>query len=193
LSEPGGWQDQCFSAYGGMRLFKFENHDFSVHQNFVDDSFISELNERMILVSTGNPRDSAAHAAVTKKRLSDKSGFEYAEDLAQLALETRNRITSAKNSHQAITNLAEGINIGWNYKTQLNGNASEEVQNLISQGKKSGALAAKLCGAGGTGFVFFLLGDTSRKKFAESFPNSRVQNIEIFRKSDSGTDVGLRI
>jgi D-glycero-alpha-D-manno-heptose-7-phosphate kinase len=145
----------------------------------------------MVLVSTGTSRDSATHAAITKRNLSSKSGKEYAVDMAQLAKEIGDKINELKDLDKAITELAEGINEGWKYKTQLSGTPSEEVQNLISQGMNHGALGAKLCGAGGSGFVFFLLGDCSRDEFTKNFPENKIQSIEIFSKSKSVADKGI--
>ena len=193
LMEPGGWQDQCFSAFTGMNLFKFENNSFNIVHEFTDETFIAELNQRMILVSTGASRDSGVHAEITQKNLSTREGAEYAEKMARLAFDTGNLMKESTSVHQSIIRLAEGINCGWDLKMKLSGTVKKEVQDLIALGMNSGALAAKLCGAGGSGFIFFLLGDTTREKFIEVFPDNRVQSINIFRKDSSVYDSGIVI
>jgi galactokinase/mevalonate kinase-like predicted kinase len=64
---------------------------------------------------------------------------------------------------------------------------SEEVSRTIETGLNAGAISAKLCGAGGSGFVLFILGNTSKDLFAKSFENSKIQEISLHR---SGSEIG---
>jgi galactokinase/mevalonate kinase-like predicted kinase len=78
------------------------------------------------------------------------------------------------------------VNQAWEYKSRISDVSSEEVKSTINWGLKNGAIAAKLCGAGGSGFVLFIIDESARANFKNHFTLNRIQEIHIVSK---GTEV----
>jgi D-glycero-alpha-D-manno-heptose-7-phosphate kinase len=187
LREPGGWQDQCHSAFGGLNLFSFENNSFRKEFEVTDAEFIQLLSEKMILVSAGDARDSGTHAGITSINLPSAEGRKLASTMASIAKQTAELMTSKLSAKEKLEILAEAMNESWGLKQQLGSIHSEEVSRTIEIGLNAGAISAKLCGAGGSGFVLFILGDTSKASFAANFSNNKIQEICLH---GTGSEVG---
>lgn len=187
LGEPGGWQDQCHSAFGGLNLISFKNDSFNKEFEITDTEFTNLLSEKLILVATGDARDSGTHASITSTNLPTSEGKKLASKMASIAKNTAELMASELPAKKKLEILAEAMNSNWKLKQLLGSIHSDEVSDTIQIGLKAGALSAKLCGAGGSGFVMFILGDTSKESFARYFPNSKVQEIGLH---GSGSEIG---
>ena len=81
------------------------------------------------------------------------------------------------------------MNYGWEKKVELSGGTiSPQVMEVVDAGKAKGALAGRLCGAGGSGFVLFLTDPDMRDSLVESFHAQRAFPIE---PSESGSELLL--
>ncbi|CAB4567455.1 MAG: hypothetical protein F2559_01605 [Actinobacteria bacterium] len=187
LKEPGGWQDQCHSAIGGLNLFKFENSSFTREFEITDFDFTELLSSKLILVAAGEARDSGDHAVVTSKYLPSIEGKKLASEMALIAKQTADLMLSKLPARDKIEILAEAMNRSWNLKQQLGSHHSNEVSQTIQTGLNAGAISAKLCGAGGSGFVLFILGDISKEAFIAKFPDNRIQEISLYK---NGSEIG---
>ncbi len=187
LQEPGGWQDQCHSAFGGLNLFSFKNNSFQRELTITDANFKNYLSEKLILVAAGEARDSGTHANVTLKKLPSVEGRQLARELAMVAKNTAELLKSEVTSREKLHILADAMNVSWKLKQQLGSIHSVEIGEIIQTGFDAGAISAKLCGAGGSGFVLFILGETSKELFASNFSNSKIQEIKLH---DHGSEVG---
>ena len=57
MQDYGGWQDQVFSAYGGIADIKFENNKFYVSSIRPNKNSISKLNQNLILIAEARDVD----------------------------------------------------------------------------------------------------------------------------------------
>lgn len=187
LGEPGGWQDQCHSSFGGLNLISFSKNSFNKEFEITDTQFTKLLSEKLILVAAGEARDSGTHAGITSSKLPSGEGKKLAGKMAFLAKQTAELIASELSPTKKIQVLADSMNKSWELKKLLGSTHSDEVSRTIQTGLNAGAISAKLCGAGGSGFVLFILGDTSKESFARNFPNSKVQEISLY---ESGSEIG---
>ena len=187
LREAGGWQDQIHSAIGGFNLIKFSGQKFQVEHKFLDASLNSALSDRMVLVSAGEPRDSTYHASQVADTLKTSSGDNIAKEMACLAKNAGSEIANSRDPEESIQSLAMAMRKGWDLKQRLGGNVSEGVSEIVSTGLRNGALAAKLCGAGGSGFILFITERPNDEGFLNLFPKSRVQKLRIHNK---GSETG---
>ncbi len=187
LGEPGGWQDQCHSAFGGLNLISFEKGSFKREFEIVDSEFTELLSGKLVLVAAGDTRDSGTHAHITKSNLPSIEGKETAGKMASIARKTAELIAGELPANQKIEILARAMNESWQLKQMLGSIHSDEVSRTIQTGFNAGAISAKLCGAGGSGFVLFILGNTSKESFAKSFSDSKIQEISLHK---SGSEVG---
>lgn len=187
LEEPGGWQDQCHSAFGGLNLFSFKNESFNKEMEITDTNFTKLLSEKLILVAAGEARDSGTHAGITTNNLPSIEGKALAREMAIIAKQTASSLATPLESNEKLKILGNAMNRSWTLKQQLGSIHSEEVSKIIQLGLNNGAISAKLCGAGGSGFVLFILGETSKESFSSNFPNNRVQQISLH---GGGSEVG---
>ena len=168
-------------------MISFKNDSFKKEFEVADADFIELLSKKLILVSAGEARDSGAHAGITSTNLPSVEGKEIAREMASIARQTAELIASKLPANQKIEVLAKAMNESWELKQVLGSIHSEEVTRTIEAGLNAGAISAKLCGAGGSGFVLFILGDTSRELFARNFPGSKIQKISLH---GSGSEIG---
>jgi D-glycero-alpha-D-manno-heptose-7-phosphate kinase len=182
LNEPGGWQDQIYTSMGGLRLVEYQFDDWRASPIVANQSFQALLNDSMMLVNVGGARHSAISANVTQEAALSKGKKRYFEELARLAKSTSDLLSSNQSDLNKLNALSEAINIAWEYKSKISDVSSLEIQETINWGKQHGAMAAKLCGAGGSGFILFLLDSSLRGNFENHFSKKRVQNIGIAQK-----------
>ncbi len=186
LSESGGWQDQCHAAFGGFNLFRFHKREI-VQVAPVDNlAFIEYLNKRMVLISAGESRDSHSYALSTNRVLTSGDGRKMARKLASLAKDTYETIMSSSTVEKSYFEFCHAVRESWILKSQFS-QPTPHVTSLIDIGLASGALAAKLCGAGGSGFVLFLLKNEINEGFLDKFPITRIQRIKV---SPEGSALG---
>ena len=179
LGEPGGWQDQCHSAFGGFNLISFNDDAFKREFEVTDNDFIELLSQKLVLVAAGEPRESGLNAIITSTKLPSNQGREIAREMAWIAKQTAHTLLTQISPQKKITELANAMNQSWELKQQLGSVPSAHVLKTIEVGRNSGAIAAKLCGAGGSGFVLFVLGSVSKTNFMANFQNNRIQEVSI--------------
>lgn len=174
LSEAGGWQDQFQSAIGGFRLYNFSTRGVSVEPALADHT-ADALAGWLLLVGTGKTRDSHEHQLQLSSRLQHQareSQFQIRDSLdsmVRLARDTYEHLTGVGSAIQAISVLAEAVSEGWELKrkTGVEDGGADEV---LSRAKKAGALAGKMCGAGGGGYLFLIAPPSCHAEIAAALP-----------------------
>jgi len=152
LSEPGGIQDQYHCAIGGLRFYNFKKLETEFSEDFSASSFGRLLNERLYLIWSGNERSQEyPHPTVNRQGLNS-----FKTELRQIAVDFISKFNS-KSAEPSYALLIECLNASWNLKREIireDGldSAVKMVQTLLHMG----ADAAKVCGAGGGGFVLAL-------------------------------------
>lgn len=185
LGEAGGLQDQYQAAVGGFKLYQFSRTKVD-YTEISDNHF---LTNSMVLVPMSDWRDSHNFANLTENKIRTQTGNRLVKELAELAFSTFQKLEITENHANKLTILGEAVNYGWNKKIELAGGTIEEqVIDVISQGIRKGALAGRLCGAGGTGFVLFLVPPENRDRFIETFENQKAFGIE---SSSKGSEILL--
>lgn len=174
LKEPIGKQDQYASAFGGLNLIRFQK-DGSVGVEPIDLSSeaFSWLANAIVLVRVDQKTRSASAVLEGQKAASHldakvSSALEDARDIA---------IGGAQSIKLDITKLGELVKASWELKKLSHPTSGLEVADqLISHGLKHGALGGKLLGAGGGGFVMFIVDPSHKRALIESL--GRVAFIE---------------
>ena len=183
LREPGGWQDQYHAAVGGFKLYKFHAGVVSSSMFRIDPEFVDYVSGSMVMVPMQNWRDSGGFADITSRGVRSGGGNRLALGLANLTLETSQYLTSSNSLTRKFEVLGSAINEAWRIKVALSEDSLDPaVQKKISEGLALGATAGRLCGAGGTGFLLFLVAPDKRTTFIErmssdfAFPVSVAEN-----------------
>ena len=136
----------------------------------------------MFLVSVGTPRSSHNEAAKWLELSKNKNQeIQYMRTLAKNTFEEFNL---AQSGEHALTVLSQGMDESWTIKRKLSNSDSKLtnesiVDKIISRGKNAGALAGKLCGAGGSGFVLFLVDESAQNYFLNEFKDAVIRKIKI--------------
>jgi D-glycero-alpha-D-manno-heptose-7-phosphate kinase len=176
LNQLIGKQDQYASAYGGFNRFSFlPTGSVEVRPINLEKEIISTINECFVLVRVGQSR--SADDLLTKQAHARKSS-QSAEKALDKLLNLTESIDDTLFSN--LTGLGELITQSWEYKKESNPFATNsEIDELIDFGLSRGALGAKLLGAGGAGFVLFLVPEGFKSQFISSIKNRKLLNIKI--------------
>jgi D-glycero-alpha-D-manno-heptose-7-phosphate kinase len=183
LGEPGGLQDQYHASFGGLNTYKFfENGKVTVSEASSNQKLTEAISKRLILIPMAKLRDSSKFAELTDKKIKDRSKFALVRDMADLARELHGKLTSSSlETETKISFLVDSINYGWDMKSSLAGDylGKSTVAELISTCLKMGASAARLCGAGGSGFILLVSEEGMREKLVRDLSYLNAFPIEI--------------
>ena len=152
IGVPAGCQDYFPAMYGNVRAVKPGFMGIDTETLPVKPK---ELTRHFILCYTGKPRNSGINNwEVTKKALDgDKKVIRLLSAIRDCALEMHQLLKRGR-----ISGLAEIFKKEWKARKQLAPTISTpQMENLIQSALKKGALAAKVCGAGGGGCVAFVV------------------------------------
>ena len=187
LGEPGGWQDQFQAAFGGFRLYKFDAGLVTPDVVSFESNFVDFVSASLVLLPMQNWRDSGGFAEDTSRSVGGGSGHQLALNLAKLTLETSQELVSSYSLKEKFDILCSAINLAWRIKVDLSaGSLDPKVLEKIEEGLARGASAGRLCGAGGTGFLLFLISPHLRESFIASMAEDLAFPISVVR---SGSEI----
>jgi D-glycero-alpha-D-manno-heptose-7-phosphate kinase len=183
LGEPGGLQDQCHASFGGFKTYQFvENSKVVVSEASNNQRLTEAISKRLILVPMSKLRDSSKFAELTEESIKNKSKFEIVREMAESARELHAKLTcDYLDTEGKISNLIDTINDGWKMKSSLAGDyiGKSTVDELIALCLKMGAKAARLCGAGGSGFILLVSEEGMREVLVRELSHLNAFPIEI--------------
>lgn len=176
----GGRQDQYSATFGGFNFMEFYSQEkVLVNPLRVRNWIRCELESSILLHYTGKSRSSAAIISDQVKTFSDKQSG---------SLENMHRIKeSATFMKEAILlgdfdSFVEIMRAAWENKKNSSKSVSNPLINdYIDRATKAGALAAKVSGAGGGGFIMYFVLPECRNNVinAISDANSWVSNCHF--------------
>ena len=172
--ESGGFQDQYHSAVGGFRFYRFGQDGIKYSPHLIGEKVAEFMNQSMVLVATLGRRDSSFHSEALKKSLQRRELTASALEMRDICNDISARIEKLSNPEKILALLIEGTNEGWFRKQRQISNIDSEVEQIIKIGMNKGAQAAKLCGAGGSGFVLFLCDPERANEVRKAFAQTQV-------------------
>jgi D-glycero-alpha-D-manno-heptose-7-phosphate kinase len=181
IKEPGGIQDQLHSAIGGLRFYKIKENKIEYGNDFSKTNFGRKLNQSVLLIRVGSTRSSdSVHFA---RRKMTKTQFKYLVELNKICFDFKKRFIPESNSLKL---LIDSVNESWNIKKEMDKTStSNEVEKIIRSGFYNGALAAKLCGAGKSGFVLFICEPSSRLDLIKVFGTEKCESFEFIKSGST--------
>jgi D-glycero-alpha-D-manno-heptose-7-phosphate kinase len=154
LAIPGGLQDQYAAAFGGFNFMEFHAERVVVYPLRVAASTIHELEHNMLLAYLGHPRVSD-HIIEDQVRR-----FEDGEPDSTTALRAQKEIAHAMKEALLRGEVAAfGALLGeaWTQKRRMSDRiATPLIDEAVEVALRSGALGAKVTGAGGGGHMVFV-------------------------------------
>jgi D-glycero-alpha-D-manno-heptose-7-phosphate kinase len=148
---PTGCQDYYPALYGGVNAIHLDPD--GIHHAAVRVA-PEELDRRFVLVYTGAPRKSGINNwEVFKAHINgDKKIFHNFERIGEIARAMHHALSMADWKQ-----VAKLLREEWKLrKTNAPGISTPMIEKLVAVALRQGALAAKVCGAGGGGCVVFL-------------------------------------
>ena len=174
IKVPTGCQDYYPAMYGGVNAIELRADGISRRQI---ECNVSELNQRMVLAYTGEPRNSGINNwEVTKLHIDgDKAVFKNFERIAAIAYSMRQSIE--KNDWNAVGQL---LREEWSHRRKnAPGITTPLIDRLIENTRKAGAMGAKVCGAGGGGCVFLLVEKEARERVNEAIIKEGAEVLQV--------------
>jgi D-glycero-alpha-D-manno-heptose-7-phosphate kinase len=165
LGEPIGKQDQYASAFGGFNFIKFEKEGgVEVKDISLSKPSLEWLNSSLHLVPIGQSRSAGRILfGQAKRALDDREMLNGLHALRELAEDSFSKVATNPNY------LSNILNLSWKLKIQSNPDVTNDViGQLIELGLRNGAEGAKLLGAGGSGFVLFIVPKENLENFKKT-------------------------
>jgi len=149
INVPTGLQDYRPALYGGMAALELEVDGVRRVPLDVD---LKELQRRIVLCYTGEPRNSGTNNwDITKRHVDgDRHIFDCFERIRDTAATMRTALTRGD-----WDGVSAAIGEEWENRKRLSpGVTTPAIERLIARAAQAGATAAKVCGAGGGGCLF---------------------------------------
>jgi len=149
INVPTGLQDYRPALYGGLAALELEVDGVRRRPLKVD---VHELERRIVLCYTGEPRNSGTNNwEITKKHIDgDRFIFDCFERIRDTAAAMREALTRGDWDE-----VGRAIAAEWDNRKRLApGVTTPAIELLIERATGAGATAAKVCGAGGGGCLF---------------------------------------
>lgn len=161
IQVPTGCQDYYPAMYGGVSAIEL---DCAGIRRVEIPLPHAELEERGVLVYTGEPRNSGINNwEVTKAYIDgDKTVRKNFGQITAIAIGMRKALEK-----QDWKEAGRLLREEWSFRRKnAPGISTELIDQLVASTRKAGAVGAKVCGAGGGGCVFFLVERGAKQKVA---------------------------
>jgi D-glycero-alpha-D-manno-heptose-7-phosphate kinase len=171
---PTGCQDYYPAMYGGVSAIELTPAGIRRREIPLD---LEDFNRRIVLAYTGVPRNSGINNwEVTKAYIDgDKQVWKNFEQIAAIANALRAALEKAD-----WPDVARLIREEWSHRRQnAPGISTDLIDHLVALTAEHGALAAKVCGAGGGGCVFFLVEPEAKPAVAAALGKAGVEVLPV--------------
>jgi D-glycero-alpha-D-manno-heptose-7-phosphate kinase len=156
LKLAGGKQDQYAAAFGGFNFMEFSRHGHAlVNPLRVRSWIVSELESSLVLCYTGQSRASAAIIAEQARNVQRN-----APATVQAMLQAKQDAVRMKECllRGNIREFGEVMRAAWDNKKRMASSISNQrLERFYDAAIAAGAYAGKVSGAGGGGFMMFLV------------------------------------
>jgi D-glycero-alpha-D-manno-heptose-7-phosphate kinase len=184
----GGKQDQYASTFGGFNFIEFyENNRVIVNPLRIKNWIMDELESSIILFSTGVSRESARIIEQQKKNVltkKDKS-IQAMHELKEDAYAMKEAVLKGD-----IDKFASILGKSWEAKKRMADSiTNKEIDAIHTAAINAGALAGKVSGAGGGGFMMFVV-DPAKKynivKILNEIGEGKAMNFHFVTEGTKG-------
>lgn len=167
LALSGGKQDQYAAAFGGFNFIEFMKDDIAIVNPLkIKRWIIDELEASMLLYFTGRSRSSAAIIDEQQKNTQqgNNNAIEAMHKIKQSAIDTKLALLKGD-----INAFADILKEAWENKKRMATHITNPtIQQTMDVAMRAGAKAGKVSGAGGGGFIMFVVEPTRKKEVEEA-------------------------
>jgi D-glycero-alpha-D-manno-heptose-7-phosphate kinase len=177
LGLAGGRQDQYAAAFGGINFIEFLPGDRTIVNPLrIPPAYLSELEASLLICFTGQARASAIIQDQVKGVITnDPAALEAMHCLKADAIDMKHALLEGDIRH-----VAQILNRSWQSKqrtSRLVSNAS--IEGVFDLGLKNGAVAGKVSGAGGGGFLMFMTDPEQRHRLVSALNEAGVAAASV--------------
>lgn len=162
----GGQQDQYSATFGGFNFMEFYGGEkVLVNPLRIRNWIVNELESSIILHYTGVSRASAdiIESQISSVSNNKNNSLEHMHQIKESAFLMKESLLKGEFSQ-----FVECLNSSWEHKRKTAANVSNSnINEAIEQAKLAGALAAKVSGAGGGGFIMYFVPPEKRHAVIE--------------------------
>jgi D-glycero-alpha-D-manno-heptose-7-phosphate kinase len=154
LGKPIGRQDQYAAAYGGINRFIFQSGDITQRVPVTLTEIVGrQFAASLLLYFTGITRNADEILSEQAHKLVSPDTFAIMEEMVSLADPFADAITQGD-----IHSCGDLLSQNWEMKKNLaSGISNREIETMHEKAIASGALAGKVAGAGGGGFLLLIV------------------------------------
>ena len=179
LNHVCGVQDQLHAAFGGLNFFYLTKGRIRINPILMTAERLRYFLDSLVLVFTGQTRSAPVvlkeQMEATSNGALDKDLHSYYE-MAQQGV----KILEEESVDSFIRTFGELMHEGWLRKRKFSGAMTNgPIDELYEEGRKRGAYGGKLCGAGGGGFILFVVPPERREAFISSFEPERILEVDL--------------
>lgn len=184
LGLSGGKQDQYAATFGGFNFMEFLVDDLVIVNPLkIKRWIVDELEASMVLYYTGASRSSAAIIDEQKKntQCGNSIAVEAMHKIKQSAIDMKIALLKGD-----IQEFARILGEGWeNKKKMANAITNPMIQEIFDVALAAGAISGKISGAGGGGFIMFVVEPTRKENVVKAL-NKMSGFVMPFQFSDGG-------
>ena len=162
LNKPIGKQDHYAAAFGGLNHFIFNDNDsVTINPIVIKRRIRKNIFNSILTFWTGVSRPAEKILAEQEKNnTTSQKNIDLL--MRDQAVDLKNMIN---NDEFSVTDFGKMIHHGWKMKKSLASNISNSsIDDFYSTGRKLGALGGKISGAGGGGFLSFVVEKENQKE-----------------------------
>ncbi len=154
LREPIGKQDQYAAAFGGLNLLRFgRGGRVMVEPQRVVNGSVAQLFANIMMFWTGHQRPAAS--VLTEQKSNTPKNIDVLRRMRDEAYEMRSLCSG---SEIDLEEMGKALHGGWELKRRLASKiTTSDIDHHYSRAMEAGAEGGKLCGAGGGGFLMFVV------------------------------------
>ena len=156
LGLAGGQQDQYAATFGGFNFMEFRGRDnVIVNPLRIRQDVITELEAQTLICFSGVSRESASIIAEQSRNVEQGSArsIDAMHRLKDAALQMKEALLKGD-----LDALARTLDAGWTSKRDMaKGISNSQIESALDAARAAGASAGKVSGAGGGGFIMFLV------------------------------------
>lgn len=164
IAESVGSQDQIWAAHGGFNRVDFERGgSFVVSPIIMPNARRQELMEHVVLFFTGVSRNAPD---IAKQKIANIGARQTQLAAMKSQVDAAQQVFADPNG--SLSMLGKLLHEGWRLKRELSPAVSTKmIDDIYQVGIDCGAFGGKLLGAGGGGFIMFLIPPERRKRLRE--------------------------
>lgn len=185
LGLSGGKQDQYAAAFGGFNFMEFlPDGNVIVNPLSVKRWIVDELESSIVLYYTGASRSSAAIIEEQKKNTcsGNEDAIQAMHRIRQSAIDMKRVLLEGN-----VSGFSAILGKAWEDKKKMASAISNPmIQEAFDAAFAAGAVAGKVSGAGGGGFIIFMT-DPAKRRLVINALNAMPGQVVGFQFSEGGT------